>query len=121
MVTLAGGENIVGDVGRPSRQAGWSDLAGADPDVLLVMPCGYTLAQSRADAAAFAPRLQEVAPRALETGRAYVVDGSAYFNRSGPRVADGIELLAALLHPDAFSGVSLKGKAMTLEASGTTV
>ncbi|MGH7539745.1 MAG: hypothetical protein ACRELC_01980, partial [Gemmatimonadota bacterium] len=50
-----------------------------------------------------ADRLAAIAPRAVEAGRAYIVDASAYFNRSGPRVATGVEILAGLLHPDAHA------------------
>ena len=110
MIALAGGDNLAGEAGRPSRQVSWSDLAGLDPDVLVVMPCGYGLAQSLDDAARFADRLREVAPRAVGQGRAFVVDGSAYFNRSGPRVVDGVEILGALLHPGVFPEVSLDGR-----------
>lgn len=111
MIVLAGGENLLGDSGRPSRQLGWKDLAGLDPDVLIVMPCGYGLTQSLADAAAYADRLEEVAPRAIEAGRAFVVDGSAYFNRSGPRFVTGVEILGTLFHPDVFTDTDLGGKA----------
>jgi iron complex transport system substrate-binding protein len=117
MITLAGGDCLVGDVGRPSRAVSWSDLAGLDPDVLVVMPCGYGLTQSLDDAARFADRLQEVAPRAAEQGRAFVVDGSAYFNRSGPRMVDGVEILGALLHPALFPETDLAGKAQARPAS----
>jgi iron complex transport system substrate-binding protein len=99
MVELAGGENVRGHAGERSAETTWDALDGLDPDVLLIMPCGYGLDASTADADAHADRLRRVAPRAIETGRALVVDGSSYFNRSGPRVADGIEILAAMLHP----------------------
>lgn len=99
MIERAGGENLVGEAGAHSRQLDWGDLDGLDPDVLLIMPCGYGVEASVRDADTVADRLQDVAPRALEDGRAYVVDGSSYFNRSGPRVVRGVEILAALLHP----------------------
>lgn len=111
MIELAGGENLAGEVGRPSRQVGWEALMGHDPDVLVLMPCGYGLEQSQADAGRFAARLEEVAPRAIDTGRAFVVDGSAYFNRSGPRTVTGVEILGALFHPELFPDISLDGKA----------
>ena len=111
MIALAGGRNLFGESGRPSRQLAWEDLSGSDPDVLVIMPCGYGLAQSRADANRFADRLAAVAPRAVESGRAFVVDGSAYFNRSGPRMADGVEILGALLYPELFPETDLTGKA----------
>ncbi len=101
MIEIAGGENLVGTAGGHSVQVAWEDLAGLDPDVLIVMPCGYGLDASRADADRHGTLLRGVAARAIERGRAFVVDGSAYFNRSGPRYIDGIEILAGLLHPDA--------------------
>ena len=100
MITLAGGVSLAGEEGAHSRQVAWSDLAGLDPDVLLLMPCGYGLDATKADAAGHAARIEPLAPRAIAAGRAFVVDGSSYFNRSGPRAIDGIEILAGLLHPD---------------------
>jgi iron complex transport system substrate-binding protein len=114
MIAIAGGICLAGETGRPSREASWDELAGLDPDVLIVMPCGYGLERSRQEAQGYAQRLTQVAPRALASGRAYVVDGSSYFNRSGPRVVDGIEILAALLHADRAPQVDLTGKAEPL-------
>jgi iron complex transport system substrate-binding protein len=89
----------------------WDALADLDPDVLLVMPCGMGLEAARGEAAGAGTRLRAVAGRALAAGRGYVVDASAYFSRSGPRVADAVELLAAVLHPGGGSGVPLDGRA----------
>jgi len=111
MVALAGGNLLRGVAGRPSFAVPWEDLAGLDPDVLLVMPCGFALAAARADACHYGAPLRAVAPRAIRSGRAYAVDATAHFSRPGPRVADGVELLAGLLHPDVFSAVSLEGRA----------
>jgi len=113
MIEVAGGTNLAGQEGRPSRQVGWEDLVGLDPDVLVVMPCGYGLPRSRRAAEDHAARLRAVGPRAIASGRTWVVDGSAYFNRSGPRIADGVEILGALLHPDRVRGVELTGRAET--------
>lgn len=99
MVERAGGVNLLGEAGQRSREVAWQEVAGMDPDVLIIMPCGMGLEAARADADRHAHRLAETAPRAIAGGRAYVVDGSAYFNRSGPRVAEGLEILAGLLHP----------------------
>lgn len=111
MIELAGGVNLLGATGQRSRQVGWSELTDLAADVLLVMPCGYGLAASRDDADRHHEQLRAVAGNAIEAGRAYVVDGSAYFNRSGPRVVDGIEILAALLHPEAQADIDLAGRA----------
>ncbi len=110
MVELAGGTNLVGSIGARSAETTWASLAGLDPDVLLIMPCGYGLAAARADADRYADRLRRIAPRAIEAGRALVVDASSYFNRSGPRLVDGVEILAALLHRDRFPAVELEGR-----------
>jgi iron complex transport system substrate-binding protein len=111
MVELAGGKNLAGSAHERSRQLTWSDLAGLDPDVVVIPPCGYGLEQARAEADVHRDRLLSVAPRAIADGRVWVADGSSYFNRSGPRVVDGVELLAAMLHPGAFPDVELAGRA----------
>jgi len=114
MVALAGGNLVRGAAGRPSFGARWEELAGLDPDVLLVMPCGFDLVAARADADRYRAPLCAVAPRAIRSARAYAVDANAHFSRPGPRVADGVELLAALLHPDLFPAVSLEERAYLL-------
>ena len=103
MIALAGGENLAGTAGAHSTQTTWEELRGLDPDVLLIMPCGYGLEASKRDADAARAHLLAVAPRAIDAQRAFVVDGSAYFNRSGPRFINGIEILAGLLHPELFA------------------
>ncbi|MBR9988214.1 MAG: cobalamin-binding protein [Gemmatimonadetes bacterium] len=100
MINLAGGDNLSGTAGAHSTQTTWAALNGLDPDVLLIMPCGYGLEATKVDAEAARDELLAVAPRAVAERRAFVVDGSAYFNRSGPRFVRGIEILAGLLHPD---------------------
>lgn len=118
MVTLAGGHNLVGVAGARSQETSWEALGTLDPDVLLVMPCGYGLAQARTEADRAAERLRAVAPRAVAAGRAWVLDGSAYFNRSGPRVVDGIEILGRVLHPTRCPDVSLTGRAEVWPGTG---
>ncbi|MDE2944550.1 MAG: cobalamin-binding protein [Gemmatimonadota bacterium] len=100
MIELAGGRNLAGGAGRPSREVSWEEIGDLDPDALLLMPCGYGLEAARADADAHAQQLECVAPRAVAEGRAWAVDASSYFNRSGPRFVTGVEILGGLLHPD---------------------
>lgn len=119
MIELAGGRCLAGTAGRPSRQVSWDHLATLDPDVLIVMPCGFRLERSREEAQTHAAALARVAPRAVESGRAFVVDGSSYFNRSGPRVVDGVEILAALLHPDRMATLDLAGRAERFSVVGS--
>jgi iron complex transport system substrate-binding protein len=102
MIALAGGENLVGTVGAHSEQTSWEALVGLDPDVLVLMPCGYDLDATRRDADAVADHLRDVAADALDSSSAFIVDGSSYFNRSGPRFVAGIEILASLFHRDRF-------------------
>lgn len=111
MVELAGGANLAGSAAARSRQVSWDELDGLDPDVLVVAPCGYGVGQARQAADAAGDALRRVAPRAVTDGRAWVADGSAYFNRSGPRFVDGVEILARLFHPDAVGDVPLAGRA----------
>ena len=100
MIDLAGGLNLLGGVGRPSREVAWGELESMDPDILVIMPCGYGIDAAEMDAHAHADRLAAIAPRAIAAGRAVVVDASAYFNRSGPRFVTGVEILGSLLHPE---------------------
>jgi iron complex transport system substrate-binding protein len=98
MVRLAGGVDVLGPEGKPSVVVTWEAIAASDPDVVILMPCGYDEATTVEKA-----RELEAAPewrslRAVQAGRVHPVDGSAYFNRPGPRVIDGIELLAGLFH-----------------------
>ena len=112
MVELAGASNLAGERGARSVEVEWGTLRGLDPDALLVMPCGYGLEAARADADRHAGQLRDLAQRAIAGGRAWVVDASSYFNRSGPRVVRGVEILAGLLHPDAVPPPSAREAAV---------
>jgi iron complex transport system substrate-binding protein len=96
---LAGGEEVLGRPGEVSRYVTWSEIAAAQPHILVVMPCGFPIARTRRELEVITrqPLWQELP--AVRDRRVYLVDGPAYFNRSGPRVVDGVELLAGLLHP----------------------
>lgn len=118
MLERAGAESLLGYPERPSAEISWDEASGLDPDVLLVMPCGYGLEQARSDADRYADRLMAAAPRAIDSGRAFVVDASSYLNRSGPRVIDGLEILAGLFHPDRAPAPP-KGTAAVWRPSGT--
>jgi iron complex transport system substrate-binding protein len=109
MVERAGGASLLGTAGARSVEVPWERAAGLDPDRLLLVPCGYDLARARADAERARPRLTECAPRAIATGGAAVAD-AAFFTRSGPRVVDGVEALAAWLHPGAVDAGAAAGR-----------
>lgn len=98
-IAASGGVELLGRPGRPSRERTWDEVRLADPDVLLVMPCGFDLTRAAQEARAASGELRSL--RAVSEGNAWVVDGNSYFSRPGPRLVDGIELAAALLHPGA--------------------
>lgn len=98
-VRLAGGVDLLGVAGARSREVRWSEVLAAQPDVLLVMPCGFDAGRALDEAAGLTGQPGWPALAAVAAGRAYALDGNAYFSRPGPRVVDGVELLASLLHP----------------------
>ncbi|MEA2314753.1 MAG: iron complex transport system substrate-binding protein [Solirubrobacteraceae bacterium] len=93
LIELAGGEDVLGVAGEPSSTASWETLAAAAPEVVVAMPCGYDAARARAEAQAHRSELSRLNCRVV------AVDASAYFSRPGPRLIDGLELLAKVLHP----------------------
>lgn len=102
MVEIAGGYDVLGQIGSPSRAVSWDDVVGAEPQVIVAMPCGFGLERSIQElrASHLPPAWNELP--AVRSGEVYVVDGSSYFNRPGPRLVDGLEIMAAILHPAAF-------------------
>ncbi len=101
MIEMAGGVCLRGSKRKPSTETTWDDLRGLDPDVVLVMPCGYDLGESVADTNKHRSLILDIAPRAAETGAVWALE-AAYYSRSGPRTVTGIETLAGILHPDRF-------------------
>lgn len=94
MIDIAGGEDVLGLAGEKSRTAEWTELEAANPDVALVMPCGYEAQRGAFEARSYSDQLQRLRARLV------AVDAAAYFSRPGPRLVDGVELLAHLLHPE---------------------
>jgi iron complex transport system substrate-binding protein len=107
MVERAGGADVLGRAGVPSVAVSWSDVLATRPDVIVLMPCGYNAEQAAADyaAAPLPPTWQELS--AVKNGRIHFVDGSSYFSRSGPRLVDGIEILAQFLHPECTAALPI--------------
>jgi iron complex transport system substrate-binding protein len=95
MVLAAGGIPVLAEKGERSRRLTWEEIAAEDIDVTVFAPCGFDLNGAVAQAAAFLDR-----PEVAALGRIVAVDANAYFSRPGPRVVDGVELLAELLHPE---------------------
>jgi iron complex transport system substrate-binding protein len=94
LIDYAGGADVLGSPGEDSQRIDWETVAAAEPEVVIVMPCGYDAPRALAEARAHADRLA-----ALRASRVVAVDAAAYFSRPGPRLVDGLELLAHILHP----------------------
>jgi iron complex transport system substrate-binding protein len=108
-VQQAGGWEVLGAAGEPSRPTTWDAVAEVDPEMLLLMPCGFHLedtveawAETRRP-----PGWEDLT--AVRRGQVFALDGSAYFSRPGPRVIDGIEMLAEIFDPDTFVDVAPLG------------
>ncbi len=97
LVEYAGGVNLFGEVGAHSPWLAWEDLLAADPDVIILTPCGYTLQRTLEDVPLLEARPGWASLRAVQSGRVFAIDGNQYFNRSGPRLVDSAEILASLL------------------------
>lgn len=102
LVSLAGGKSLFGQVGQHSPWMTWDELSAADPEVMVIMPCGYDLAVTRRESAALVNHPQWAQFKAVQAGRVYIADGNQYFNRPGPRLVDSLEILAEIFHPEVF-------------------
>ncbi len=117
MIEVAGGVSTAGEPGRDSRVAGWEELAAAEPEVVVTMPCGLYADDAAEQALARRDRLE-----ALGAGRVFAVDAASSFSRPGPRLVEGAELLGHLLHPERVpQPAGLRFHELTREvASGVT-
>lgn len=97
LIEYAGGIDVLGMAGEHSERRSWQEVAAAEPDVVVAMPCGYDAPRARQEALQYRSRLA-----GLGAGQIVAVDASAYFSRPGPRLIDGLELLASVFHPEVF-------------------
>jgi iron complex transport system substrate-binding protein len=95
MVSIAGGDDVLGAPGSKSRVVDWDEVGAAAPDVVVAMPCGLYASEAAAQARDYLERLLAVGP-----DRVVAVDAASSFSRPGPRLVDGVELLAHVLHPE---------------------
>ena len=105
LVEYAGGIDVLGLAGEHSAQVTWEQVREAAPQVVVAMPCGYGAERAQEEAYTYADELAEVGAQ-----RVVAVDASAYFSRPGPRLVDGLELLARILHPAETTGVAVTGE-----------
>lgn len=119
MVELAGGHNVLGSQDVPSHETTWHAVEAARPDVILVMPCGYSVERT-VNELRHAGQTGDAWRRACkQRPDLYVVDATSFFSRPGPRLVDGVELLAAILHPTPDHPLD-PAKAIKLEATALT-
>jgi iron complex transport system substrate-binding protein len=108
LIEFAGGDDVLGFAGEPSEEVTWEAVAAVAPDIVIVMPCGYDAEIAHREAEMHRDQLA-----AVGAGEVVAVDASAYFSRPGPRVVDGLELLAHILHPELVPQAA--ARALTVE------
>jgi iron complex transport system substrate-binding protein len=108
-IQRSGGWDLLGELGAPAGQTAWRSIRDVEPEMLLFMPCGFHLADGVAawQQARKPPYWKKI--EAVRRGQVFAVDGSAYFSRPGPRVIEGIEMLAEIFDPDTFIETSPLG------------
>jgi iron complex transport system substrate-binding protein len=99
LVTCAGGDNLLGVAGAHSTTGAWDQLRLADPEVLVIAPCGFDIERTAREMPTLHARPGWHQLRAARAGRVYLADGNRYFNRSGPSMFDSAQILAEILHP----------------------
>jgi iron complex transport system substrate-binding protein len=97
LVAYAGGENVFGEIGQHSPWLSWEELQAANPDVLVLSPCGFTLERTMQDVSVLQQHPEWQSLRAVQNGQVYAIDGNQYLNRSGPRLVESAELLGYVI------------------------
>ncbi|NBV21329.1 MAG: cobalamin-binding protein [Proteobacteria bacterium] len=102
LVELSGGTNLFGTAGQHTGRLRWEELRAANPDVIIALPCGFALQRTTAELRLLSEKDGWAELKAVRSGRVFACDGSAFFNRPGPRLVDSLEVLAQILHPAKF-------------------
>lgn len=105
MIELAGGINCFGEKASGSFRLEWADVVASQPDVIILMPCGFDVERALLDLPLLAQKEGWDTLPAVRNNRLYVIDAGAYTSRSGPRLVVGLEILAEMLHPEFFRGM----------------
>jgi iron complex transport system substrate-binding protein len=103
LFAMAGGDNLFGKAGEHSPWMKFEELAVADPDVILIAPCGFSIDRTARDLPALTTHPQWPRLKAVRAGQVFLADGNQYFNRPGPRIVESLEILAEILHPELFA------------------
>lgn len=118
LIALAGGTDVFGAAGLPSRTRSLGEIAALEPDVIVIGCCGFGVERAAADLPALANRSEWQALPAVRAGRAFLTDGNHFFNRPGPRLVDSLEILARALHPGLVPGAG-PGPLVPIGADGS--
>lgn len=102
LVEMAGGLNLLGEAGKHSPWMSWEELQEKDPDVMLILPCGFDIQRARQELPTLTSKPGWPNLKAVRERRVYVLDGNQYFNRPGPRLVESLEILSEILHPEVF-------------------
>jgi iron complex transport system substrate-binding protein len=102
MVNLAGGVNLLNEPEKPSLEIAWHEVRDAAPEVVVFMPCGYYLDEAEEEAQSFLHQAEFADSPAARNGNVFAVDATSFFSRPGPRLVDGLEILAWAVHPEAY-------------------
>jgi len=102
MIEIVGGTPVLAEKGQPSRETAWHEIRAAAPEVIVVMPCGYYLEEAEDEAATFLDHPEFADTPAARNGNVFAVDATSYFSRPGPRLVDGLEILAWATNPDIY-------------------
>ena len=102
LVEMAGGTNLFGTAGEHSPWMKFDDLAAKDPDVILISPCGFNMDRAAKDLPALTKHAEWPRLKAVRNRQVFMADGNQYFNRPGPRIAESLEILAEIVHPELF-------------------
>ena len=97
LITYAGGENIFGEIGQHAPWVTWEELQAADPEILVLAPCGFTLERTMQEIHVLKQHPAWRSLQAVQQGRVYAIDGNSYINRSGPRLVESAEILARVI------------------------
>jgi iron complex transport system substrate-binding protein len=102
LVSIAGGTPVLAEAGKHSPYVDWTDIRLADPDIIVVMPCGFAIERTmrEIDILLQLPGFTDL--KAVKNNRLYIADGNQYFNRPGPRIVDSVEILAEIINPKQF-------------------
>ncbi|RVU01519.1 cobalamin-binding protein [Mucilaginibacter limnophilus] len=102
LVSLAGGEPVLAVTGKHSPYVNWDDIVAANPDIIVVMPCGFGIERTMREMGLLLQQTSFADLKAVKNNRLYIADGNQYFNRPGPRIVDSVEILAEIINPKQF-------------------